>query len=120
MEVNTGELPFREPRGLAPPVPTEHIVIALSDPDDYTICLNSLAQDGIRWEEERSVELRCEAIIVHETLHALLTFIGETDACDKLNGSWYCPIDNWLNDYAISRPIGVTYPAFRGFWRIDD
>ena len=118
MEINVSELPFRNPR-VGPPTPLEHSVICLADPADLTVCLNSEGQLGEVWERSGSVELRCEAFLVHETLHVLLRKIEEQEADTKLDGSHHQPIDNWINDYAISRPVGVTYPDHRGFWRKD-
>jgi len=115
MEINVHELPFRKPR-LRSRRP-ETYVIALADPDDLTVCLNEMSDQGEFWAEDGLIELRCEAILVHETLHVVLRrFIGER-AYEKLDGDTYQPIDRWENDYAISRPVGVVYPGSRGFWR---
>ena len=118
MKINVHELPFRAPRLTI--VPIEHRVVALADPDDLTVCLNSMAKFGHIWEDTGIVELRIEAIIVHETLHVLLNKLEGDEVDKKLDGNNYCPIDSWVNDYAISRPVGVVYPGHRGFWRQDD
>ncbi len=115
MDINAWELPFRSPR--VNTIPFEHTVIALADPVDLTVCLNSEAQQGEFWEKDGSVELRCEAILTHETVHVLLQSLGETLADHRLNGNTHQPIDRWENDYAISRPVGMVYPGHRGFWR---
>ena len=116
MEINAWELPFRSPR-ISYTIPREHYVIALADPNDLTVCLNEESQFGETWEKNGSVELRCEAILIHEFLHVLLRQMEGSKADYGLDGSYTQPIDNWTNDYAISRPIGATYSGHRGFWR---
>ncbi len=119
MEINAWELPFRSPSLNKSREHTRASTIALGFPDDLTVCLNADGQYGERWEELGDVELRCEAIIVHEFIHMLILQLEGGVAHWCLDGNGYAPIDNWINDYAISRPVGVTYPGHRGFWRTE-
>jgi len=116
VEINVWELPFRSPQLLPKDEHTRAYTISMAD-HDLTVCLNADGQNGELWEKIGNVELRCEAIIVHETIHALLRKLDLETATYRLDGNSYQPIDNWTNDYAISRPVGVTYSGHRGFWR---
>ena len=117
MDINAWELPFRSPLLSESIEHTRAITIATSDPNDLTVCLNADATDGERWEKEGSIELRWEAIVVHETIHALLRMLIGAEADRSLDGSRSYPIDRWDNDYAISRPVGMSYYGTPGFWR---
>lgn len=117
MEINVWELPFQSPVLTKSVEHTRAYTIALANRDELTICLNADAQYGEYWEKRGNVELRIEAIIVHETLHLVLEKLEGQKTNRQLDGNSYCPIDNWNNDYAISRPVGVSYPGHRGFWR---